>query len=111
MVVGSQIFGVLFGTFMIYLTFIRGKRKEFTAKESLFWLGLWFVFSIIAIFPSILDPLLKPIGFLRALDLLTIVGFLFLIATNFYTYALVRKIQRKLEAIVRDIAFKKNKGK
>ena len=111
MVLGIQIAGLLFGAFMIYYSFLHYKRKEFTAKESLFWLGLWFIFSIIAIFPSILDPLLKPIGFLRALDLLTIVGFLFLIATNFYTYALVRKIQRKLETIVRDIAFKKNKGK
>src|SRR3989344_4885665 len=100
MVLGIQIVGFLFGLFMVYYSFLNYKRKEFTAKEFSFWLGLWSIFSIIAIFPSILDPIVVGIGFLRAFDLLTIGGFLFLITAVFYTYTVVRKNQNKLEKLI-----------
>jgi len=107
MALGVQIVGSLFGLFMIYYSFLIYKRKEFTAKEFIFWLFLWVMFIVIALFPFLLDPIVKKIGFLRALDLLTIIGFLFLITAIFYTYTVVRKIQKKLETIVREIAMKK----
>ena len=109
-ILGIQIAGFLFGLFMIYYSFLYYKRKEFTTKEFSFWLGLWLIFSIIALFPSVLDPIVAGIGFLRVLDLLTIAGFLFLTAAVFYTYTVVRKNQNKLEKLVREMAIKK-KGK
>lgn len=110
-ILGIQIVGFLFGLFMIYYSFLNYKRKEFTTKEFSFWLVLWVIFSAIALFPSILDPIVVGVGFLRALDLLTIAGFLFLIAAIFYTYTVVRKNQNKLEKLVREMALKRNKGK
>jgi len=101
----------LFGLFMMYYSFLNYKRKEFTSKEFIFWTGLWVVFSVIALFPFLLDPLIKSIGFLRVLDSLTIAGFVFLIGAVFYTYTLTRKNQRQLENIVREIATKRNKKK
>lgn len=109
MVLGIQVAGFLFGLFMIYYSFVNYKRREFTPKEFSFWLLLWIVFIIIALFPFVLDPIVRTFGFFRALDLLIIGGFLFLIVAIFYTYTLVRKSQRKLEAIVRQMAMKKNK--
>lgn len=109
MVLGIQIAGFLFGLFMIYYSFLNYKRKEFTTKEFSFWAFLWAVFIAIALFPFLLDPIVKALGFLRALDLLVISGFLFLIVAIFYTYTLTRKIQRKQEIIVREIAMKRNK--
>lgn len=104
-----QIVGFLFGLFMSYYSFLHYKRKEFTVKEFSFWLGMWVVFSIVALFPSILDPFIKPLGFFRALDFLIISGFLFLILAIFYTYTITRKNQRRIEAIVREMAIKRNK--
>ena len=109
MVLGIQIAGFLFGLFMLYYSFLHYKRKEFTVKEFGFWTLLWILFTITALFPYLLDPLVKKIGFLRVLDLLTILGFLFLITAIFYTYALTRKNQKQLENIVREMAMKKNK--
>lgn len=109
MVLGIQIAGSLFGIFMVYYSFLNYKRKEFTLKEFGFWVFLWTLFVIAALFPFLLDPIVKKIGFLRALDLLTISGFLFLTAAVFYTYTLTRKNQKKLEAIVREMAMKKGK--
>ena len=111
MVLGIQIVGLLFGLFIIYLTFLNYKRKEFTTKEFVFWIILWVIFLVLTLFPFILDRIIKPLGFFRAFDFFIMSGFLFLIATIFYTYTVVRRTQRQIEKVVREIAIKKNKGK
>lgn len=111
MVLGIQIAGFLFGLFMIYYAFLNYKRREFTVKEFGFWLVLWVLFIIIAMFPFVLDPIAKTFSFFRTLDLLVISGLLFLIAIIFHTYTIMKKNQKQLETIVRAIAIKKNKGK
>ena len=83
------------------------KRKEFTAREFAFWIFVWVSFVIIAIFPNILDPLVKSLNIARTLDLLIIAGFIFMITAIFYTYTVARKIQKKLESVVREMAIKK----
>jgi len=110
-ILGIQIAGFLFGLFMIYYSFLVYKRKEFTVREFIFWIGLWVVFNAIALFPFLLDPLIKSVGFLRVLDSLTIAGFLFLIAAVFYTYTITRKNQKQIETIIRAMAMKKGKVK
>ena len=108
MVLGIQILGILFGLFMIYITFISGKRREFTTKEGGFWIVVWVIFVLIALFPSSLDFIVKDgIGLKRPLDFFIIAGFMFMIGSIFYTYTIVRKNQRKLEEIVRKMAMKK----
>ena len=109
MVLGIQIAGLLFGLFMIYYSFLNYKRMQFTAKEFSFWLLVWILFIVVALFPSVLDPIVRFGGFFRALDVLIVSGFLFLIAAVFYTYTIVRRTQRQIEAVVRQIAIKKGK--
>ena len=106
-ILGIQIIGILFGFFMMYYTFLHYKRKEFTIKEYSFWLLLWALFIIVTLFPGVLDPLLRSLSIARALDFFIIIGFLFLIGAIFYTYSIVRKNQKKLEEIVRNIAMKR----
>lgn len=109
MVMGIQIAGTLFGLFMIYYSFLNYKKKEFTTKEFGFWLFVWVLFIIVTLFPSILDPIVKYFGFFRALDVLIVSGFIFLIASIFYTYTITRKTQKQVETIVRNMAIKGNK--
>ena len=104
---GIQIAGLLFGLFMIYYSFLQYKRKEFTAREFAFWFLAWAFLIIIVIFPNVLDPIVKSLNIARTLDLLIIAGFLFLIIAVFYTYTIVRKVQKKLESVVRQIALNK----
>lgn len=104
---GIQIIGILFSLFMMYYTFLHYKRKEFTIREYGFWMALWAVFIIVTLFPAILGPILKTLSIARALDFFVIIGFLFLIGAIFYTYTIVRKNQKKLEEIVRNIAMRK----
>ena len=106
-ILGIQILGILFGFFMMYYTFLQYKRKEFTIKEYSFWFVFWAFFVVITLFPQFLDPLLATLNIARALDFFIIGGFLFLILVIFYTYTLVRKNQKKLEEVVRNIAIKR----
>ena len=108
-ILGIQIVGFLFGLFIIYYSFLNYKRKEFTIKEFLFWIFLWVIFIIFSLFPFILDPIIKPLGFFRAFDFFIMSGFLFLIAAIFYTYTVVRRTQRQIEKVVREIAMRKKK--
>ena len=108
-ILGIQILGILFGFFMMYYTFLHHKRKEFTIKEYGFWFVFWGIFVIITLFPQLLDPLLETLNIARTLDFFIITGFLFLLFVVFYTYTIVRKNQRKLEEMVRNMALKKNK--
>ena len=106
-ILGIQILGILFGLFMIYYVFLHRKRKELTIKEYSFWVILWMLFIILTLFPWLLNPILEPIGFARTMDFFIVIGFMFLIGSLFYTYLLVRGNQKRLEDIVRKIAFEK----
>ena len=111
MVLGIQIAGFLFGVFMIYYSFLNYKKKEFTVKEFVFWAAVWVLFILVALFPSFLDPIVKYFGFFRALDVLIVSGFLFLIIAIFYTYTLLRKTQKQIETVVREVAIKRVRKK
>lgn len=105
---GIQILAVLFGLFMIYLTFLHKKRKEFTIKEAVVWVSFWVGFMYVALFPGSLDFLVKKtLGLQRPLDFFIIIGFMFMIFICFYIYGLVRHMQRKQEDLVRKIALEK----
>ncbi len=109
MILGIQLLGVIFGLFMLYLTFLHFKRKEFTINETGFWSVVWIVFLIVTLIPRILDPILESLNIARTMDFFIILGFMFLIFTNFYTYGVVRKTQKKVERVVREVAIKRAK--
>tara|TARA_Y100000310_G_scaffold94401_1_gene92011 strand:+ start:11242 stop:11586 length:345 start_codon:yes stop_codon:yes gene_type:complete len=105
MIIGIQIIGILFSLFMIYYTFIHYKKNEFTVKESVFWFVIWTLFLFLTLVPQILDPVISTLRIARTLDLFVILGFMFLIGCVIYTYGLVRINQKRLDGIVRKVAF------
>ncbi|MBW2977999.1 DUF2304 domain-containing protein [Candidatus Woesearchaeota archaeon] len=109
MLLGIQILGVLFALFMFYLTFLSQKRKEFTAKEYIFWVLLWICFIIITLFPNILAPFAETLNLQRTMDLIIMLGFVFVIGMIFVNYILLKKTQRRVEELVRRIAYKELK--
>jgi hypothetical protein len=108
-ILGIQIVGILFSIFMIYYTFLQYKKKDITIKEYLVWVCLWIIFIVLTIFPNIIRPIVKPIGFARIFDFFIVAGFMFIIGSIFYIYLLVRSNQKRLEDIVRKVAIDKKK--
>ena len=107
---GIQIIGILFALFMLYFTFLHLRRKEFTIKETMFWIFAWLIFLFLSIFPMGLDFMIKDwFSFSRRLDFFIILGFIFLIGIVFYSYTIIRKIQNKIEKVVRKIALEKQR--
>ena len=114
MVLGIQLIGIIFGTFMVYLTFLNYKQNKFSAKEWAVWCFLWITFFIIILFPSILNPLLEVLNLYRAMDFYISIGFIFFIIIIFYTYSIAKSLQQKVEMLTREMAFltiKKRKKK
>jgi hypothetical protein len=104
MFLGIQVAGVLFGLFMVYITFLHRKRDEFKISESIFWFLAWVIFIFLVIYPHSLDFIVKSFKFNRTMDLYTVLGFMFVIGSTFYNYTNTKKTQKKVEAIVQKIA-------
>ena len=109
MVLGIQVAGALFGVFMMYYTFLKYKRKEFSSSEYLLWMALWILFVIVSLFPNWLNAFVATLSFVRTFDLLVTAGFLFIIGLTFYTYTIVNKNRRQIEEVVRKIAVGRKK--
>lgn len=104
MLLGIQILGLLFAIVMIYLTFIHSKKKNITVREYFFWLCVWIVFIIVTLFPNITSPFLETLNVARIMDLFVVLGFAFIAAFLFKNYITMRKMQKKIENLVRKIA-------
>src|SRR3989338_1203297 len=107
MLLGIQIVGILFGLFMLYLTFLHFKRREFKTLEFNAWVVLWALLMYVTLFPNSLDFLVKGILRLkRPLDFFIICGFLFVALITFLNYSSSKKSEKKIEQIVSQLALK-----
>lgn len=104
---GIQIIGILFALFMIYYTFINFRKRQLKRGETALWFVIWSVFLLVAVFPTYLKSLAQTLNVERTMDFLTILGFFFIIILTFHNYLQVKRNSRKLEEIVRRIAFRK----
>jgi hypothetical protein len=107
MILGVQIVGILFGAFMAYYSFLHFKRKEFNTSILIFWLCVWLGVVVVSVIPKILDPIATTLNFVRVMDLLMVVGFMFLVGVAFYTFSITKKTEKKVEDLVRQLAVKK----
>ena len=108
MILGIQVLGVLFGLFMLYVTFLHQKRNEFSIKEGVFWIVSWVFFIYVVVWPRSLDFIVKDIlRVSRTFDFFIVLGFMFLIGITFYNYLVIRKTNKKIETLVRKIALDK----
>ncbi len=99
-----QFIGVIFGSAMLYFTFVKYKRKELTSLELGMWFSTWLILIAVAIIPNILDPIIEPLNFYRRLDFFVVLGFFVILGLSFYNYSTVKKLEKKLEHYVRQDA-------
>ena len=104
-----QVIGVLIGLTFIYLDYVKFKRKEFDTMDFSIWFGIGFFIILAAIFPHYINTFIGKIGFLRALDLFTIVGFIVMFWILFIVYGKVKETNKKVEEFVRKEALEKLK--
>lgn len=108
---GVQIIGVLFAVFMAYFTFVYFKRNEFSLPVLIFWELLWIALIFVTSFPASTNFFLEKLGFTRAMDFLTVLGFMFILGLSFYNYIVIARMRKKMERLVRKDALRDFKKK
>ncbi|MDO8510808.1 MAG: DUF2304 domain-containing protein [Nanoarchaeota archaeon] len=106
-----QLLGIMFGTAMMYFTFVKYKRKELSKKEVLIWFAGWILMVMVAIKPSSLDFISSNLNFYRRLDFFVVLGFFVILGLGFFNYSTVKKLERKLERYVRKEAIEEAENK
>ena len=102
-----QILALLFAIFMVYWVFSSYKRQNLKRTEMLIWIMVWIGFIVLAIFPNLLLGIVGVLDFARVFDLLVVIAFMATSTMVFYLYLRVKKNEKKLEDLVRELAFKK----
>lgn len=99
--IGAQILALLFVLWMVYFSYLHFRRREFTIYEFLFWMIVWAGLAFIAIFPHRINFLLKTFSISRTFDFVVVVGISILFGLMFRNYVLLRRMERRIEDLVR----------
>ena len=107
MIIGLQIIAILFSLCMIYFAVLHFKRSEINTMEIGSWLLIWIVTIVIVVFPELLQSFAKTFLVTRVFDLMVIGGFIFVISLVGSAYLKTRRLEKKLEELVRKLSLKK----
>lgn len=102
--IALQLVGVGIALISIYMTYLYYRRNEFNKKEFVVWFILWAGFMLISITPSSFQFVLETFAIYRMMDLIMIVAFIVIYIIGFNNYIAVRRMQKKLEILVREDA-------
>lgn len=111
MILGIQIIGIIFALIMIYFAYLHYSRGELSVKENISWWIIWVGAIIIIIFPDILRDFSQKILITRVFDLMVIGGFILVITLSINVYIKNKKIEKKLEDLIRKDALQKKDDK
>ncbi len=111
MIIGVQILGILFGIFMLYMTYVNYKKNTYTKRSFILWSTIWIAIILIVTIPEIIYGIMNLLSFQRTADFFTSIGILFLTTITFYSYSTVKRNQQKVDKLVRAYAIEKAKEK
>ncbi len=101
MILGLQIIAVIFAFIMIYIAYLHYKRGELGGLEMFFWLTAWTGAVFIALFPDVFRVFSAKIAISRAFDLAMIGGFVLVIPVVYSAYIRTKRLEKKLEELIR----------
>lgn len=99
--IGIQIVAIIFALWMTYFTFLHFRRKEFSKPELVVWQILWIGLIIVVLTPKSVKFILDAFKISRTFDLVVITGIVVLFGVTFRNYVLLRRMEKKIEDVVR----------
>ena len=109
MILGLQFLAIVFAMIMVYFAFVNYKRKEINKIETTVWVGAWGIALYMILFPDSLRGLANIFFISRLLDVMIMGGFVLVITMVAIAYIRTKRIEKKVEELVRKEAFKKAK--
>ncbi len=105
MLLSIQLFGIIFGIGMLYLTYIYFRRREFSVSDTVLWVAVWGGFILLIVLSTSVNTILESLRIHRAMDLFMMLGFVVMTMVVFHLYVTSRHLSKKIELLVRKIAF------
>lgn len=106
-----QIIIVLFALFALSRTILRIKDKSLKSVEAPFWVTVWVLVIVLAIFPNSLSFITSLVGIGRPVDLLIYLSVILLFYIVFRLYVRIEGLETNITTLTREIAHKKVKVK
>lgn len=94
---------------MVYFAILHYKRGELRKSEIITWVGMWSAAVVVIVFPELLRTFASTFLVTRVFDLMVIGGFVLVISMVGSAYLRTKRVEKKLEEIVREEALKKTK--
>ncbi len=107
MILGLQVIALIFAFAMIYFALVNFKRGEIDKTEVISWVVIWLAVIFVVVFPNILREYSERFFITRLFDLMVVGGFVLVIAMTARTYVRIRKMEKKIEDLVRKDAIDK----
>ena len=111
MILGLQIIAIIFSFLMIYLALLNKRRNEIDTSEFISWVVIWSLTIFVVIFPELLRSFAQRFFITRLFDLMVVGGFVLVIAMVTKAYLGVKRMEKKLENLIRKEALKDVKEK
>jgi hypothetical protein len=111
MILGLQIIASIVALVMIYFAYVNFRRREINKFEMAIWSTAWILALVMILFPDSLRKIAQVFFISRLLDLLILGGFFLVIVMVSMAYLRTRRIERKLEDLIRKEALKDIKKK
>lgn len=107
MIIGLQIIALIFSFSMVYFALLHYKRGEIRKSEIISWVGIWTAAIIVIIFPELLRAFASTFLVTRVFDLMVVGGFVLVISMVSSTYLRSKRLEKKMEDLVRSQALEK----
>lgn len=104
MIVGIQLLGILFGLIMVYFTYLYFKKGNYSKKSLILWITTWVAVIVIFAIPKVIYGIMELLQIQRTADFFTAAAIIFLTTIIFYLYNLVKKLEHKMEELIRSVA-------
>ena len=111
-IITLQLVLLAFALLMIYSLFLHWKKKNISDKFFISWLLVFVVFVFLAIFPKLLEPLMKELFIVRVMDLGMVGTFMILTYITIENNIKIKNLENKIEKLIGKLAVKRiTKGK
>ncbi len=109
MILGLQIFSIIFSLIMIYIAYIHYQKGDLSGVEIISWTVVWVVTIFIIVFPEFLQNFAHTFAITRVFDMMIVGGFVLVIPLVYMSFITSKRTEKRLEEFIRKEALKELK--
>jgi hypothetical protein len=103
-----QVLSVLFALAMVYWTWTSYRRRTIRLGELTLWIAVWTAFVLAVLLPQSVSVFVQRLRVNRVMDLFMILGFMLVWVVLFLNHLELRRMQKRLQDLVRELALRQD---